>query len=122
MRRSQKNPWLIPFLILVVVMAISMVAILQSASGSSQDIRSRAFDDVREVPNGQIPRATGAITVTPRPSGFKLPPIIITGVRPVATSSPLLKGTPRPTVSVTPYPLPPCNIVLLFMRRPCIAE
>jgi len=126
--RRSKNPWLIPFIVLVIVMAASMLAILQSASQSSQDIRSRAFDDVREVPNGQIPRPTGAITVTPNPNATATPkpgPIggtVITGVS-GSTRGPLLNQTPRPTSSISPTPrLTPCSPARIFLGIPCATQ
>lgn len=121
-----KNPWSVPFMFLLLIMTISFVMILSAASSDQpQDIRSRAFDDVREVPNGQIPRPTSAAVVSPGvyvniTPAFLIGGTVITGV-PASTSAPLLNQTPGPTLSVSPAPRqqPPCNVVLRFMQIPC---
>lgn len=125
-RRFLRNPWTIPFLLLLFVTMISFALIIQSSTSTqSQDIRSRAFDDVREVPNGQIPRPTGLIIVTPNPNATATPipgpvsGILITGVV-GGSSGPLVTGTPKPTSSVSPSPrLVPCSPARVYMGIPC---
>ena len=125
--RDDVHSWFIPGIVLFITMSFAFIALYLGMS-ESQDVRSRAAepDDTREIQNFTIPHPTGGISGTPwpTPDGY----VRITGTMIVGTGVPgWSRGplqTPRPTPSISPTirPYPPCNIVLTFMRRPCIPQ
>ena len=124
--KSAAYSWFIPGIVLCIVMSFTFMALYLGMS-ESQDVRSRAAepDDTREIPNFTIPHPSGVISGTPDPvpsvSGYVRTTGVIVGTGvPGWSRGPLQTPRPTPSISPTIRPFPPCNIVLTFMRRPCI--